>query len=106
MIDNDRISAAHAVYARRLPIVLGTKYRRTAFTPALREALRAAFAELRADGRCTLTECGGAADHVHLLVGIPPALLIATWIHNLKSASSCRRRNRFADHLRKLYWKP
>jgi len=28
MSDDDRISAAHAVYARRLPIVLGTKYRR------------------------------------------------------------------------------
>jgi len=51
MSDNDRISAAHAVSARRLQIVLGIKYRRTAFTPALREALRAAFAEILADGR-------------------------------------------------------
>jgi len=29
MSDNDRFLAAHAVYARRLQIVLGTKYRRT-----------------------------------------------------------------------------
>jgi len=43
---NDRISAAHAVYAWRLQIVLGTKYRRTPRTPALREALRAVFAEI------------------------------------------------------------
>jgi len=29
MSDDDRISAAHAVYARRLQIVLVIKYRRT-----------------------------------------------------------------------------
>ena len=39
-------------------------------------------------------------------MGIHPALNISTLINNLKSASSRRMRNRFADHLRKFYGKP
>ena len=53
-----------------------------------------------------MIEFGGEADHVHLLVGIHPALNRSTLINNLKSASSRRMRNRFADHLAKFYCNP
>ena len=53
-----------------------------------------------------MIEFGGEADHVHLLVGIHPALNRSTLINNLKSASSRRMRNRFADYLAKFYGKP
>lgn len=99
-------SASHAVYSLRLHIVLVTKYRRKILTSELLEALREAFGTILADWRCTLIEFGGEADHVHLLIGIHPALNIATLINNLKSASSRRMRNRFSNHLRKFYWKP
>jgi putative transposase len=33
-------------------------------------------------------ELGGTADHVHLAVSIPPTLVIANWIGELKGASS------------------
>ena len=57
--------------------------------------------------RCTLMEFGGGeADHVHLLVGIDPALNLSALINHLKFASARRMRNRFADHLRKFYGKP
>ncbi|MCY0897436.1 MAG: IS200/IS605 family transposase [Firmicutes bacterium] len=100
------ISASHAVYALRLPIVFVTKYRRKTLTPEMLDALREAFAEMLADWRCTLIELGGEADHVHLLVSIHPALSISALINHLKSASSRRMRNRFADHLAKCYGKP
>ena len=69
-------------------------------------ALRAAFAEILTDWRGPLIAFGGEADHVHLLVGIHPALNISVLINNLKSASSRRMRNQFATHWRKFYWKP
>ena len=78
----------------------------TSLTPALLDVLRDAFAEILTDWRCTLIEFGGEADHVHLLLGIHPALNISTLINNLKSASSRRMRNRFAPHLANFYWKP
>ncbi|MHB8369383.1 MAG: transposase, partial [Leptospirales bacterium] len=37
---------------------------------------------------------------MHLLVEIHPALNISTLINNLKTASSRRTRNRFAEHLK------
>lgn len=106
MNDNEMISASHAVYALRLHIVFVTKYRRKTLTPEILDALRDAFAEILADWRCTLLEFGGEADYVHCLVAIHPALNISVLINNLKSASSRRMRNRFADHLANFYGKP
>lgn len=100
------MSASHAVYSLRLHIVFVTKYRRKTLVPEVLEALQGAFAEILADWRCTLIEFGGEADHVHLLVGIHPALNISILINNLKSASSRRMRNRFAEHLANHYGKP
>ena len=102
MNDNEMMSASHAVSSLRLHIVLVTKYRRKTLTPVLLDALQNTFVEILTDWRCTLIEFGGEADHVHLLVGIHPALNISTLINNLKSASSRRMRNRFARHLAKL----
>ncbi len=106
MNDTDMMSASHAVYSLRLHIVFVTKYRRKTLTPELLAALHEAFADILDAWRCTLMEFGGEADHVHLPVGILPALNLSTLINHLKSASARRMRNRFADHLRKFDWKP
>ncbi len=106
MDETEMMSASHAVYSLRLHIVFVTKYRRKTLVPEVLEALQGAFAEILADWRCTLIEFGGEADHVHLLVGIHPALNISILINNLKSASSRRMRNRFAEHLANYYGKP
>ncbi len=106
MNDTDMMSASHAVYSLRLHIVFVTKYRRKTLTPELLAALHEAFADILGAWRCTLMEFGGEADHVHLPVGIHPALNLSILINHLKSASARRMRNRFADHLRKFDWKP
>ena len=43
---------------------------------------------------------------MHLLIAIHPALNISVLINNLKTASSRRVRNRFAEHLAPFYRKP
>ena len=110
MSDTELMSASHAVYALRLPIIFVTKYRRKPLTPELLTALRDGFAgRLYGDSR-GLALCPdrirGEADPVHLLVGIHPALNISIVINNLKSASARRMRNRFADHLARFYGTP
>jgi len=99
-------SISNAVYSLRLHIVFVTKYRRKVLTEEVREYLKTAFSDILAQWRCKLLEFGGEEDHVHLLVDIHPALNISVLINNLKSSSSRRIRNRFADHIRKFYWKP
>jgi putative transposase len=53
-----------------------------------------------------LLEFGGEADHVPLLIDIPPALDISVLINTLKTASARRARNRFAEPLAPFYRKP
>ena len=99
-------SLSHAVFDLKLHVVFVTKYRRKTLTPALLEYLNTAFAEILLAWRCELIEFGGEADHVHLLIGIHPALNISVLINNLKTASARRARNRFAENLAEFYWKP
>lgn len=88
-------SASNAVYDIKLHIVFVVKYRRNVLT----EEMLASVSEVLQNGleswRCELLVVGGAADHLHLTVGIHPALNIADLIGNLKSISS--------RHLRKEY---
>ena len=37
---------------------------------------------------CLFREIGGTANHVHLVVSVPPTLVISDWIGRLKGASS------------------
>ncbi len=106
MSRQDFHSSSPAVYTIRFHIVFVTKYRRKAITPLLLADLREIFAEILTGWRCSLLEFGGEADHVHLLVDIHPALQISVLINNLKTASSRRIRAKYADPLRRLYWKP
>ena len=103
-MENNNKSSSHAVFNIKLHIVFVTKYRRKTLTPELLEYLETAFDEILKGWRCKLIEFGGEPDHVHLLVGIHPALDISVLINNLKTASARRTRNRFAEHLVKFYY--
>ena len=53
--------------------------------------------------RCTgwgLLEFNGEADHVHLLVALPPNLDLSRFVNNLKTTSSRLLRKEFADRLK------
>lgn len=87
-------------------MVFVTKYRRKVISPEILEFLKTAFAGVLESWNCSLEEFGGAEDHVHLLIGIHPALDISKLINNLKSATSKRVRGRFSEQINKFYWKP
>ena len=99
-------SSSHAVYSLRLHLVLVSKYRRKVLTTEVRDYLEGVFENILESWKCRLIEYGGEDDHVHLLIEIHPALDISQLVNNIKSASSRRTRNRFADHVAKFYWKP
>lgn len=106
MINQTITSSSHAVYLIRLHVVFVTKYRRKVISPEILALLESAFAGVLESWKCTLEEFGGEEDHVHLLIGIHPALDISKLITNLKSATSKRVRGQFLDHVNKFYWKP
>ena len=106
MISQPDISLSHAVYLLRLHIVLVTKYRRKVISPEIMGFLETAFRGVLESWNCRLEEFGGEEDHVHLLIGIHPALNISGLVNNLKSATSRKVRNHFQNHVAQFYWKP
>ena len=67
--------------------------------------------EAQAKERCEgwggrVIECTGEADHVHLLIELPPTVALADFVNALKTGTSRRLRNVYADHLRQFYDKP
>lgn len=103
MIESMHKSTSHAVFSIKLHIVFVTKYRRRVFDPPMLEYAQSVLTDILAAWRCDLLEFGGEADHVHLLIDIHPALNLSTLINNLKTASSRRIRNQYADHLKSIY---
>lgn len=83
-----------------------TKYRRKALTRAMLDD----FAQ-QARERCEawggrLMECNGKADHVHLLLEMPPSVALADFVNALKTGTSRRLRNTYGEQLSQHYTQP
>ncbi len=78
-------------------IVWGTKNRLDLIDPTWEKDL---YGYLR--GKATALECiphaiGGIADHIHVVISIPPKLCVATLVGKLKGASSHHINQNYAD---------
>jgi putative transposase len=87
-------------------LVLCTKYRRKCIDAEMMNRLK----EI-ADVRCKrwrgrLMEFDGEADHVHLLIAMPPNVDLSRFVNNLKTTSSRLIRKEFAAKLNRVYRKP
>ena len=76
---------------------------------ALMPAMLARFKEI-AEARCSgwgghLMELNGEADHVHLLIALPPNLDLSKFVNNLKTTSSRLLRKEFAEKVKRVYRK-
>jgi len=96
----------HCVYALHYHLVICTQYRRK----CIDAAMLARFKEI-AEARCEgwgghLMELNGEADHVHLLIALPPNLDLSNFVNNLKTTRSRLLRKEFAEKLKRVYRKP
>ncbi len=85
---------------------MATKCRRKVLTAAMIDAFRQQAAERCEAWSGSLIECSGEADHVHLLIELPPTVAVADFVNALKTGTSRRLRNEFADRVRQFYRKP
>ena len=96
----------HCVYALYYHLVICTKYRRKCIDADMLKRLRD-IAALRCRGwRGELVEFNGEADHIHLLISMPPNLNLSVFVNNLKTTSSRLIRKEFAAKLNREYRKP
>ena len=92
------------VFSLNYHLVFVTKYRRRPITNRVREFLRSVFADVCADFGGTLDEMDGEADHVHLLVSMPPKVAPAKLVNSLKGVSSRHLRSRRLPEVRGALW--
>ena len=69
------------------------------------ERLHNIFDELLIKWDCKLIEFSGEENHVHLLFQYHPDLELSKLVNNLKSVSSRKLRQEFAEHLANFYSK-
>ncbi|MCC5626948.1 IS200/IS605 family transposase [Nostoc sphaeroides CHAB 2801] len=100
---NDFVSKGRSVSDLKAHLVLTTKYRRKAFTNSMLERLHLIFEDLLVKWDCKLVEFNGEDNHVNLLFQYHPDLELSKLVNNLKSVSSRRLRQEFADHLESFY---
>lgn len=93
----------HCVYALNYHLVLVTKYRRRCITKAVLDRLREIVAQRCKDWGGELIEFNGEADHVHILMSLPPNLDLSRFVNNVKTTTSRLVRRDFADQLNYVY---
>jgi putative transposase len=102
---DDFVSKGRSVSDLKAHLVLTTKYRRKVFDAAMLSRLHEIFLDLLVKWDCKLVEFNGEKNHIHLLFQYHPDLQISTLVNNLKSASSRRLRQEFADRVDTFYRK-
>lgn len=96
----------HSAYRIFYHIVLSVKYRHKAITGEMLERFEEIFKDLLIKWECELVEFGGEVDHVHILIDAHPMIQPASLIKNLKSVSSRKIRQEYAEHLSQFFGKP
>lgn len=102
---NDFVSKGRSVSDLKVHLVLTTKYRRKVFNAEMLNRLHEILEELLGKWDCKLIEFNGEADHVHALFQYHPDVALSNLVNNLKSVTSRKLRQEFADYLATFYWK-
>ena len=95
---------AHSVFLCDYHLVWPTKYRREALNEGvlayLKESIKG-LANFHPD--IIIKEINGEADHIHMLVSIPPQRSVGAVVRIIK-ASTARDLNKKFPHLKQIYW--
>ncbi|KAM3109212.1 IS200/IS605 family transposase [Phormidesmis sp. 146-33] len=85
-------------------LVLTTKYRYSVITEPMLERLKEIIKDLCAKWQCEYVEGNGEPNHFHLVFRFFPQTDLDKFIGNIKSVSSRKMNQEFADHLAKTYY--
>ena len=86
----------HCVYSTNYQLVFVTKYRRRCITQEIHERLKETAQHILVQWEGELMEFNGEADHIHLLVSIPPKVAPSALVNNLKTVTARLIRKEFA----------
>lgn len=96
----------HCAYLLSYRLVLVTKYRRRCLSAAMLDELRTVLDEQLALKGGALLEFNGEADHLHLLIELPPTQALSSVVNSLKTVSARLLRKWHRAELAKHFRKP
>jgi putative transposase len=95
---------AHAVYYTRYHVVVSTKYRRKVLRKAMGEYLKRKILQVgKFHPEIEIIEVNVDADHIHLLMAVPPKMAVSQAVGMIKANTGAAMRQRF-PFLDKVYW--
>ena len=87
-VKNEVKHTAHSSYRCEYHLVFAPKYRRKVIYKSLRRDIIEIIKKLCKEMKVEIIEGEACADHIHLLVSIPPYMSIAQFVGTLKSKSA------------------
>jgi putative transposase len=107
---DDYESLSHSVWDCEYHVVFIPKYRKKTLYGELRRRLGDVFRTLAKQKECQVVEGHLMADHVHMLISIPPKYSVAQVIGYIKGKSAIHVARTFFDHKRNFvgqhFWAP
>ena len=97
---DDELSLNHSVWECKYHVVFVPKYRKKALYGELRQRLKDVFRTLATQRESQILEGHLMADHVHMLISIPPKYSVAQVIGYIKGKSAIHVARTFLDRPR------
>ena len=94
---NEVKHTAHSSYRCEYHIVFAPKYRRKVIYKELRADIGAIMRKLCEEMKVEIIEAEACADHIHMLVSVPPYMSVAQFVGTLKSKSALMLFDRHAN---------
>ena len=95
----------HGLYNLQYHLILVTKYRNPCINDEIFSLLYNKMAEMLKTAKGELIEMNYEADHIHILMSVPPQIQLSKFINSYKTTSARLIRSKFAAYLQKFYWK-
>ena len=94
---------SHCVYSILYHLVIVTKYRKKVLTAPMLDEIRALVTERAVARDGEIIEINGEADHVHILVSLPPHIAVSDFINVIKTNTSRLLRSKYQEQLASAY---
>lgn len=96
----------HCTYALQYHLVIVTKCCRKCLTAAMLKDLKGICEKQLELKEGALLEFNGEADHLHLLIELPPKAAISMLVNSLKTVTARLMRRDYGDHLGRFFSAP
>ena len=94
---------SHTTYDHKYHIVWGTKYRKKILKDDIAHRLREIIRQICSTEKVDILKGAIGADHVHLMLSIPPYIAVSRIVQHLKGESSRKLQMEFPQ-LQKHFW--